>query len=218
MASDFLSWVHFWGWQLIIVAAAITLPLGTDAGQGIRRADLAHRPRGRGGLGRLRGQLLLDPGQAQREEPLRRDLVLHRHDRDHRGALHRQQPAAADRSPPQLPDLRGGPGRAGPVVVRAQRGGVLPDHADPRHHVLLPAQGGRAAGLLATGSRSSTSGRWSSSTSGPARTTCSTPRCPTGRRRWAWSSASCSGRRPGAACSTACSPCAAPGTSCAPIR
>lgn len=28
MASDFLSQVHFWGWQLIIVAAAITLPLG----------------------------------------------------------------------------------------------------------------------------------------------------------------------------------------------
>ncbi|MFD1819463.1 cytochrome c oxidase cbb3-type subunit I/II [Pseudarcicella hirudinis] len=28
MFSDFLSKVHFWGWQLIIVAAAITLPLG----------------------------------------------------------------------------------------------------------------------------------------------------------------------------------------------
>jgi cytochrome c oxidase cbb3-type subunit I/II len=28
MFSDFLSNVHFWGWQLIIVAAAITLPLG----------------------------------------------------------------------------------------------------------------------------------------------------------------------------------------------
>jgi cytochrome c oxidase cbb3-type subunit I/II len=28
MASDFLSKVNFWGWQLIIVAAAITLPLG----------------------------------------------------------------------------------------------------------------------------------------------------------------------------------------------
>ena len=26
--SDFLSWFHFWGWQLIIVAAAVTLPLG----------------------------------------------------------------------------------------------------------------------------------------------------------------------------------------------
>ena len=28
MFSDMLSWVHFWGWQLIIVAAAVTLPLG----------------------------------------------------------------------------------------------------------------------------------------------------------------------------------------------
>lgn len=28
MWSDFLSHLHFWGWQLIIVAAAITLPLG----------------------------------------------------------------------------------------------------------------------------------------------------------------------------------------------
>jgi cytochrome c oxidase cbb3-type subunit I/II len=28
MFSDKLSWTHFWGWQLIILAAAITLPLG----------------------------------------------------------------------------------------------------------------------------------------------------------------------------------------------
>ncbi len=28
MLNDTLSWVHFWGWQLIILAAAITLPLG----------------------------------------------------------------------------------------------------------------------------------------------------------------------------------------------
>src|SRR5581483_119437 len=28
MASDLLSRIHFWGWQLIIVAAAVTLPLG----------------------------------------------------------------------------------------------------------------------------------------------------------------------------------------------
>ncbi len=26
--SDALSWLHFWGWQIIIVAAAVTLPLG----------------------------------------------------------------------------------------------------------------------------------------------------------------------------------------------
>jgi cytochrome c oxidase cbb3-type subunit I/II len=33
MASDLLSKIHFWGWQLIIVAAAITLPLGITQGK-----------------------------------------------------------------------------------------------------------------------------------------------------------------------------------------
>lgn len=33
MASDLLSKIHFWGWQLIIVAAAITLPLGFTRGK-----------------------------------------------------------------------------------------------------------------------------------------------------------------------------------------
>jgi cytochrome c oxidase cbb3-type subunit 1 len=44
----------FWGWQAVIVLAAITLPMGLTAGQGIRRADLADRRADRGGLGRLR--------------------------------------------------------------------------------------------------------------------------------------------------------------------
>lgn len=33
MFSDKLSWVHFWGWQLIIVAAAVTLLLGFTTGK-----------------------------------------------------------------------------------------------------------------------------------------------------------------------------------------
>ncbi|OAM89664.1 cytochrome-c oxidase, cbb3-type subunit I [Termitidicoccus mucosus] len=33
LASDFLSNLHFWGWQLIIVAAAVTLPLGFTRGK-----------------------------------------------------------------------------------------------------------------------------------------------------------------------------------------
>jgi cytochrome c oxidase cbb3-type subunit I/II len=33
MFSDLLSWIHFWGWQLIIVAAAVTLPLGITTGK-----------------------------------------------------------------------------------------------------------------------------------------------------------------------------------------
>ncbi len=33
LASDFLSWVHFWGWQAIIAAAAISYPLGLTQGK-----------------------------------------------------------------------------------------------------------------------------------------------------------------------------------------
>ncbi len=33
MASDALSWINFWGWQLIIVSAALTFPLGLTQGK-----------------------------------------------------------------------------------------------------------------------------------------------------------------------------------------
>ena len=33
MWSDTLSWLHFWGWQAIILAAAVTLPLGITQGK-----------------------------------------------------------------------------------------------------------------------------------------------------------------------------------------
>jgi cytochrome c oxidase cbb3-type subunit I/II len=33
LASNFLSSLHFWGWQLIIVAAAVTLPMGLTRGK-----------------------------------------------------------------------------------------------------------------------------------------------------------------------------------------
>ena len=33
LASGFLSWLHFWGWQAIIASAAITLPLGFSRGK-----------------------------------------------------------------------------------------------------------------------------------------------------------------------------------------
>src|SRR5258708_20192423 len=33
LPSDLLAKIHFWGWQLIIVAAAITLPLGLTQGK-----------------------------------------------------------------------------------------------------------------------------------------------------------------------------------------
>src|SRR5512136_1494268 len=33
MFNDLLSSIHFWGWQLIILAAAVTLPLGYTVGK-----------------------------------------------------------------------------------------------------------------------------------------------------------------------------------------
>src|SRR6185436_4938714 len=33
MASDVLSKIHFWGWQLIIVSAVLTIPLGMTTGK-----------------------------------------------------------------------------------------------------------------------------------------------------------------------------------------
>ncbi|NDC76780.1 MAG: cytochrome-c oxidase, cbb3-type subunit I [Chitinophagia bacterium] len=40
MASDLLSRIHFWGWQLIIVAAAVTLPLGFTTGKEYAELEL----------------------------------------------------------------------------------------------------------------------------------------------------------------------------------
>jgi cytochrome c oxidase cbb3-type subunit 1 len=67
-----------------------------------------------------------------------------------------------------------------PVVVWPQRGRLLPDRRLPRHDVLLRAQAGRPARSIPTGCRSSFLGASSSSTSGPARITCTTRPCPMG--------------------------------------
>ncbi len=40
MASDLLSQIHFWGWQAIIVAAALTLPLGYTVGKEYAELEL----------------------------------------------------------------------------------------------------------------------------------------------------------------------------------
>ena len=54
MFSDRLSAIHFWGWQLIIVAAALTLPLGLHHQQGIRGAGVADRSADHRRLGGVR--------------------------------------------------------------------------------------------------------------------------------------------------------------------
>ncbi len=64
--------------RLVIVAAAITLPLGYHAGQGIRRARMADRPPDRRRLGRLRDRLLRHHRHPQGAPHLCRQLVLRR--------------------------------------------------------------------------------------------------------------------------------------------
>ena len=99
MWSDTLSRLHFWGWQLIIVSAALTLPFGLTQSHEYAELDLAHRLGHRPGVGGLRGQLLRHDRGAEGGAPVRRDLVLHvlRH-HDCRAA-HREQPR---RSRPRL--------------------------------------------------------------------------------------------------------------------
>ena len=84
MFSDVLSWFHFWGWQAIIVAAAVTLAAGIHDRQGVCRAGVADRHGDRGGVGGLRDQLLRHAVAPPRAAHVRGVVVLHRHDRDDR--------------------------------------------------------------------------------------------------------------------------------------
>ena len=121
---------------------------GSHPRQGVRGAHLADRRCHRGRMGGVRDQLLLDARHSQREEPLCRALVLHRHHRDHPRAPYREQPAASDELAAQLSGVRRGSGCPGAVVVWSQRGRLLPHHAHPGHHVLLHSQSGGATGLF----------------------------------------------------------------------
>ena len=147
--SDFLSWFHFWGWQLIIVAAAMTLPLGYHQGKEYAELewpiDLAIAVVWVAFAINFFGTL----ARAPRTPPVRGALVLHRHDRDGRGPAHLQQPG----------DCPSAPLKSYPVYAGVQDAfmqwwyghnavALLPHHAVPGHDVLLSAQGGRAAGLL----------------------------------------------------------------------
>ena len=150
MFSDFLSWFHFWGWQLIIVAAAVTLPLGLHAVEGICRAGMAHRPGDRRGVGGLCRQLLRHDRPPPRTPHVRGPVVLHRHGRDDHRPARLQQPGTAGRPAEELSGLCRRAGRLHGVVVRPQRGGLLAHHAVPGHDVLLLAQGGRSGRSIPT--------------------------------------------------------------------
>ena len=116
--------------------------------QGIRGTGMADRSADHRRLGGVRLEHDRHDPPAPRAAHVRVDLVLPR-DVHHRRPAPRRQLARAARQPPQeLLDVCRRAGRAGAVVVRAQRGGVLPDHAVPGGHVLLHPEGGEPAGVL----------------------------------------------------------------------
>ena len=117
-------------------------------GQGIRRARMADRSADHGRLGGLRHRVLRHHRPAARAAHLRRQLVLcrlHYHDR---GAARLQQSGNTGDADQVLRHLRRRRRRDDGVVVRPQRGRLLPDRRLPRHDVLLRAQAGPAADLL----------------------------------------------------------------------
>jgi hypothetical protein len=129
--------------------AAVTLPLGHHHEQGIRRTRVADRHRHRAGLGRLHGQPLIGTILKRREKHMYVAIWFYIATFITVAVLHIVNSLAMPASALQeLLDLRRRAGRAGAVVVRAQRRGVLPDHAVPRPDVLLPAEGGQPPGLL----------------------------------------------------------------------
>ncbi len=117
--------------------------------QGIRRAGMVRRPVADGRVGRLPAGVPRHHDAAHRAAHLRRQLVLSRLHPHHRGAAPRQQrrdPGVAVLAE-VLHRLVRRAGCHGAVVVRPQRGRLLPHRRLPRHHVLLHPEARRAAGL-----------------------------------------------------------------------
>ncbi len=118
--------------------------------QGIRRARVADRHPDHAGLGLLRGRVLRHDLHAQDAAHLRRQLVLRRVHPDDRAAARRQQRRGSRLvlADEVVLGVRRRAGRDGAVVVRPQRGRLLPHRGLPRDHVLLRSQAGRAPDLL----------------------------------------------------------------------
>jgi hypothetical protein len=114
------------------------------AGQGVRRARVADRHRDRGGVGGFAVNFF-GTLRKRRERHLYVAIWFYIATIVTIAVLHIfNNLVGAGRGAQELPHLRRRAGRLHAVVVRPQRGGVLPHHAVPRADVLLPAQGGRA--------------------------------------------------------------------------
>ena len=129
--------------------------------EGICRARMVRRSLADRRLGHLSAGLPRHDLAAHRAAHLRRQLVLSRLHRHHRRAASRQQrrdPGVAVLAE-VLHRLVGRAGCDGAVVVRPQRGRLLPHRRLPRDHVLLHSQARASGRSIPTGCRSSTSGR-----------------------------------------------------------
>ena len=146
--SDGLAAFTFWGWQAVIVLAAITLPLGITSSKEYAELEWP--------IDILIALVWVAYAfvffgtlcEAQGPPHLRRQLVLRRLHPDGGAAAHRQQRRHAGHLLEVLFRLRRGAGRDGAVVVRAQRGRLLPHRGVPRDDVLLHPEAGRAPDLL----------------------------------------------------------------------
>ena len=148
LVSDKLAAFVFWGWQLVIVLAAITLPMGLTTSKEYAELEWP--------IDILIAVVwvcyaILFFGTVSR----RKDKHIYVANwffgafincRGH--PAHHQQPRDAGHADQILLGVFGDGGCDGAVVVRAQCRGLLPDRRLPRHHVLLRAQAGGAAGVL----------------------------------------------------------------------
>ena len=118
LACPFLAQVHFWGWQLVILLAAVTLPLGysrsKEYAELIWPIDVLVAF-----VWVVFGVVFFTTLARRRELSLYVAVWFYRHHHHRRPAVRGQPPVAPDGPAAQLPDLRRRPGRARPVVVRA---------------------------------------------------------------------------------------------------
>ena len=147
LASDRLSSIHFWGWQLIIVAAAITLPLGLtqskEYAELIWPIDLAVAV-----VWLVFGANFFWTLARRNEKHLYVAIWFYIATIVTITVLYVVNnlsiPSSLTHSYPGL--LRCS-GCARPVVVWPQRGRLLPHHPDSRDHVLLLAESGGPTGF-----------------------------------------------------------------------
>jgi cytochrome c oxidase cbb3-type subunit 1 len=138
-----LAMFTFWGWNLVIVLAVITLPLGLTTGKEYAELEWP--------IDLLIAVVWVSyaivffgtVGTPQGPPHLRGQLVLRRLHHRRGAAAHRQQRGHPGQPDQELLGLRRRAGRDGAVVVRPQRGGLLPDRGLPGDDVLLHPQAGR---------------------------------------------------------------------------